>query len=321
MTKTAAVAYQVRWRKNSDPANQWSSFVTVGGDGHVTVPGLERVTDYTFEARAISGCGAKSAWATQLFTMPGPPDGTITLQELTGDVIADIDFDSGDLFDRAGAVWTLNTETATSTPSGSDFTGPQVLSTPSKEGSALVCLPDTAGVAYSVFGTGNIVLPLGSNAFGTDVDFCIEMYCRLNINSTSGSGACLFGFYLNSTTKHWLVLCRGTSLEFDDTSGLTLIENNPFSFIPGDWPHIAMSRLGDILTLWFNGAIAQQYSNASALYIDPDYSIVVGNDGLYADTATAYSWRGQIDNIRVTRNWARYTQPFTPPSVPYKRLG
>lgn len=82
MTKTAAVAYEVRWRKTADPTNQWSSPVTVGADGHVSVPGLERVTDYVFEARSISACGAKSAWATQTVNLPDAPVGTLTLSTL-----------------------------------------------------------------------------------------------------------------------------------------------------------------------------------------------------------------------------------------------
>ncbi len=86
MTKTAAVAFEVRWRKSVDPDGQWSSPVRVGADGHVKVPGLERVNDYVFEARAISGCGAKSAWATQTFNMPDAPTGTLTLADLKTEV-------------------------------------------------------------------------------------------------------------------------------------------------------------------------------------------------------------------------------------------
>lgn len=88
MTKTAAVAFEVRWRKNGDPSDQWSSPVGVGADGHVSVPGLERVSDYTFEARAISGCGAKSAWATQTFNLPDKDPGTPNIGDINGNATA-----------------------------------------------------------------------------------------------------------------------------------------------------------------------------------------------------------------------------------------
>lgn len=70
---TSALQYQVRWRRATDPDTQWSSAVAVGPDGAVGVPGLQRVNDYVFQARARSGCGAWSAWAIQLFNNPALP--------------------------------------------------------------------------------------------------------------------------------------------------------------------------------------------------------------------------------------------------------
>jgi len=70
MTKTAATKFQVRWRKSDEPDTLWSSPVDVGKDGNVKVPGLERVTDYVFQARAGSDCGAWSDWIVQTFNIP-----------------------------------------------------------------------------------------------------------------------------------------------------------------------------------------------------------------------------------------------------------
>jgi predicted phage tail protein len=70
MTKTAATKFQVRWRKSDEPDTLWSSPVDVGKDGNIDVPGLERVTDYVFQARAGSACGAWSDWVVQTFNMP-----------------------------------------------------------------------------------------------------------------------------------------------------------------------------------------------------------------------------------------------------------
>lgn len=70
MTRTAATKFQVRWRKSDEPDTLWSSPVDVGKDGNVKVPGLERVSDYVFQARAGSECGAWSDWVIQTFNMP-----------------------------------------------------------------------------------------------------------------------------------------------------------------------------------------------------------------------------------------------------------
>jgi hypothetical protein len=78
----------VRWRKNDEPDTLWSSPVDVGKDGNIDVPGLERVTDYVFQARAGSACGAWSDWVVQTFNVPesGAP-GTVT--SLTASSLAD----------------------------------------------------------------------------------------------------------------------------------------------------------------------------------------------------------------------------------------
>lgn len=82
MSKTAAVKFQVRWRKNDEPDTLWSSPVDVGKDGHVNVPGLERVNDYVFQARAGSACGAWSDWVVQTFNTPDVDPGTLTLTDI-----------------------------------------------------------------------------------------------------------------------------------------------------------------------------------------------------------------------------------------------
>lgn len=88
MTKTAATKFQVRWRKSDEPDTLWSSPVDVGKDGNVKVPGLERVTDYVFQARAGSDCGAWSDWIVQTFNMP---DATLpsAVTSLTAQSVAD----------------------------------------------------------------------------------------------------------------------------------------------------------------------------------------------------------------------------------------
>jgi hypothetical protein len=64
---------------------------------------LERVTDYTFEARAISACGAKSSWATQTFNLPDVDPGTLTLTDINNTANANASlvqnpfFNTGDL--------------------------------------------------------------------------------------------------------------------------------------------------------------------------------------------------------------------------------
>lgn len=69
MAASAAVAYEVRWRaQGHDEA--WSSPQSVAPANQIVVQDLEP-GDYDFQVRAVSSCGAKSAWV----------DGTQTVRE------------------------------------------------------------------------------------------------------------------------------------------------------------------------------------------------------------------------------------------------
>lgn len=100
---SAALQYQARWRKSTDPDTSWSAPVAVGADGHINVPGLQQVSDYVFQARARSGCGAWSAWAVQLFNHPQLTYPAPSLPNVTGapdgvHVVFGPDPQSGDLW-------------------------------------------------------------------------------------------------------------------------------------------------------------------------------------------------------------------------------
>ena len=81
---SAAVQYQVRWRKSTDADTSWSAPAAVGADGQLAVPGLSNVGDYVFQARARAGCGAWSAWAVQTFNNPAPAYPPPSLPDVDG---------------------------------------------------------------------------------------------------------------------------------------------------------------------------------------------------------------------------------------------
>ena len=59
MAVSAAEYYEVRWRvKGNDEA--WSSPRRVSPVSEVVIEELDRNTQYEFEVRAVSNCGAKS---------------------------------------------------------------------------------------------------------------------------------------------------------------------------------------------------------------------------------------------------------------------
>jgi len=89
MAVSAAEYYEVRWRvKGNDEA--WSSPRRVSPVSEVVIEELDRNTQYEFEVRAVSNCGAKSIWVPSDYTVPGavPPTSvdTLTAQPLADGV-------------------------------------------------------------------------------------------------------------------------------------------------------------------------------------------------------------------------------------------
>ena len=89
MAVSAAAYYEVRWRvKGNDEA--WSAPRRVSPVSEVVIEELDRNTQYEFEVRAVSNCGAKSIWVPSDYTVPGavPPTSidTLTAQSLADGV-------------------------------------------------------------------------------------------------------------------------------------------------------------------------------------------------------------------------------------------
>lgn len=97
MSKSAAIAIEVRWRVTGSGA-AWSAPKSFPVSDEIAVDGLKPSTPYDFEARAVSNCGAKSAWVPSNYTLPGAPAGTLRLDDVNGrfaDYVTAVTYNSG----------------------------------------------------------------------------------------------------------------------------------------------------------------------------------------------------------------------------------
>ena len=94
--------------------------------------------------------------------------------------------------------------------------------------------------------------------------------------------------------------------------GSILIQTAP---IPANtWIHIALCRLGNLITMYENGlAVGTTTKNDSFLTNLPITIGRVGDDLNSND----YYFRGYLDEVRITKGVARYTEDFTPPTKPF----
>jgi hypothetical protein len=101
----------------------------------------------------------------------------------------------------------------------------------------------------------------------------------------------------------------------DNGAGFSLVVNSSGSaYTVGSWVHVAVVRNGNTVTIYSNGTNvgSGSYTGSPAVTTDP---LSIGG----ASNA-AFSLNGYIDDLRITKGYARYTANFTPPTTAFPLL-
>lgn len=150
--------------------------------------------------------------------------------------------------------------------------------------------------------TDYLTLPSSANnAYGTG-DFTMECWvyptARAGVSvffgQAAGSGASGISAYINGTGN---VVVGNHTISYFSTA--TVVALNV-------WTHVAIVRIGTLLTCYINGAQAAQATNTTNMV---DQLLWIGNSG-----ETIYWFNGYIDDVRLTKGVGRYVGPFTPPA-------
>jgi hypothetical protein len=153
-------------------------------------------------------------------------------------------------------------------------------------------------------GTGDGLQVVGSpnTAFGTG-DFTVEFWIYLNASTGSfkkfvelgTSGAC-FTIETQSTTNVLTITDLNTTVFVTSSSALSLTT----------WTHVAATRSGTTLRLFQNGTQVGSATNSTNFANSGNVYIGQSNSG---QAINAY-----MDDLRITKGYARYTANFTPPT-------
>jgi hypothetical protein len=156
-------------------------------------------------------------------------------------------------------------------------------------------------------GTGdNLNTPTSPNlAFGTG-DFTIE--CWVYANDVTS----LAGIYdgRGGSATPTIVIQSGTFKYF--TNGGFQITSSSIS--TSTWYHLAVSRSGTNTKLFVNGVQGGSTYSDSTNYVSTTPSFI---GALYDGS----SLNGYIDDLRITKGYARYTANFTPPTAAFFNYG
>lgn len=196
---------------------------------------------------------------------------------------------------------------------------------------------DAKGKLWTITNSSNVELSTEIQKFGNAVRFGRSSYGYLRANASSehdlGAEDFTIEFWMYKPTpvnqNGGLVDFRsiGTAaksaptLFLDGSSGgrvtyfeknLRLIATNP---IPANtWIHIALCRLGNVITMYENGlAVGTTIKNDS---FSTNMPITIGRVGDDL-TSNDYYFRGYLDEVRIAKGVARYTENFTPLDEPF----
>jgi len=161
-------------------------------------------------------------------------------------------------------------------------------------------------------GTGDYLVTSSSvnNRLGSG-DFTIEMWLYPS-NTSSAYRAIIASDAYAATTNGWTVYQNGTSIEMYYSSGGSTpnIFTATSALTSSVWQHFALVRSSGTLKAYVNGTQVASVSNSINFVGD---KIFIGDSN-----AGDYFFNGYIDDIRITKGYARYTSNFTPPTAALK---
>lgn len=163
-------------------------------------------------------------------------------------------------------------------------------------------------------GTGDYLGATGESALAVGTgDYTAE--CFAYSSSYSGAGSGLFGFGTGFSAIG-LAVINASLVEYYAAN--TYHQFNPSTYSAsvstGSWHHYAVCRQAGTTTVFIDG-IKCHSTSSDTLDISSTAVQVIGS--YYS---TGYPWNGYIDDLRITKGLARYTQNFDPPSRSFEQL-
>lgn len=172
------------------------------------------------------------------------------------------------------------------------------------------------GIASASFtsGSGKILFPAHVDYnFALNQDFTIELwYYPTNITASSYTGL-LSGHQAGQLNNYGLTQYT-TSVMFT-CDGVTAGQVYSSNIVNNTWQHIAVVRKNNVLTLYINGVSQQSKTYPNA--ISAPGGLVLGP--FYYDQVEANNtFTGYIDEVRISKGIARWSENFTPSTTQYE---
>ena len=149
--------------------------------------------------------------------------------------------------------------------------------------------------------------------FGLNESFTIDMWIYPTL--TTGNYESILNSYFDSSSGFILTTSNGVNgnLSWYSTSNPGTWYDTGFTLSPNAWQHIAVVRNVSEIKFYVNG------EQKGASINDPN-PINSGSGKMYVGrnlSASYANYKGYIDELRISKGVARWTEAFTPPTYPY----
>lgn len=204
----------------------------------------------------------------------------------------------GDFNDETGRVWTQTGEFLTSTESK---------------------VFGTASAYFPPSGLRGLITPSTPDLNLGGEDFTVECWINPRIRSRQLNICGLYGYSYNR--RSWDLLYETSSggrLFFRMTSNgrapaSILVSASMPSAMLNKWTHVAVTRDGNTFRMFFDGELVDHSTSSIVSFENLTDPFVFGTSG----PDIVNSWDGYIDELRITKGLARYTEYFPPPVGPF----
>lgn len=163
-------------------------------------------------------------------------------------------------------------------------------------------------------GTGDWLTSVNNPAFNLGSgDFTVELWLYITTNQSANtivsnrSGG-------SGTNTMWSLQFYGATNRIDWHTGTAIVLSASSTISTTTWTHVAVSRASGTIKMFFNGT---QVATASDTR---DYSYNGPTQVGYEAYGTAGYLNGYIQDLRITKGYARYTANFTPPTAAFPTL-
>ncbi len=177
--------------------------------------------------------------------------------------------------------------------------------------------------AQSKFGGTSLRNLTGSNSrlriadtpdmeLGSD-DFCIDFWAYPN--AAPSNTRHFFSKWIANSSPMMCYYGNGSSkkIEFHCNFSTPKTLKSVSDIAIGAWTHIAITRQGDTVRLFLNGALEDSEGSVVGPVVDAASDWIIAGYG----TNGSGMFIGYIDELRIVKGAAIYTSNFTPPTAPY----